>query len=73
MNHFVAIFGYKQKEVLKYIVADPKISKKQLSEKLGINESAVQKHPKSIDKRHSLNKNLQYSRRFSFLKFGSDN
>ena len=34
----------RQKEVFQIIVDNPKISRKQLSEKLGINESAIQKH-----------------------------
>lgn len=37
----------KQAEVLKYIIENPRISRGKLSEKLGINPSAVQKH---IDK-----------------------
>jgi ATP-dependent DNA helicase RecG len=41
----------RQKEVLKLIVADPKISRRQLAEKLGINESAVQKHTNALKKK----------------------
>ena len=41
----------KQKLVFDYIIDNPNISRKQLSEKLGINESAVQKHIESLKKR----------------------
>ena len=41
----------RQKEVLELIKADPGISRKQLSEKLGINQSAVQKHIDALKKK----------------------
>lgn len=41
----------RQKEVLSYIIANPKISRKELAEKLGINESAVQKHTDALKKK----------------------
>jgi len=41
----------KQKEVLELIVANPKISRKELANKLGINESAVQKHTDALKKK----------------------
>ena len=41
----------RQKEVFKIIVANPRISRKQLAEKLGINESAVQKHIDALKKK----------------------
>lgn len=47
----VSALTERKKEVLKLIVADPKISRKQLAEKLGINESAVQKHTDALKKK----------------------
>lgn len=41
----------RQQEVLELIKYDPSISRKQLSEKLGINPSAVQKHIDSLKKK----------------------
>jgi ATP-dependent DNA helicase RecG len=41
----------RQKEVLELIKADPGISRKQLSEKLDINQSAVQKHIDALKKK----------------------
>jgi predicted HTH transcriptional regulator len=41
----------RQKEVLDLIKADPEISRKQLSEKLGINQSAIQKHIDALKKK----------------------
>lgn len=41
----------RQKEVLELIKADPGISRKQLSQKLGINQSAVQKHIDALKKK----------------------
>lgn len=40
----------RQKEVFELIVANPKISRKELAEKLRINESAVQKHTDALKK-----------------------
>jgi len=39
---------------LKLIIGDPKISRKQLSDKLGINESAVQKHINVLKKKNMI-------------------
>ena len=41
----------RQKEILKLIKADPGISRKQLSDKLGINQSAIQKHIEALKKK----------------------
>ena len=41
----------RQKEILKLIKADPGISRKQLSDKLGINRSAIQKHIEALKKK----------------------
>ena len=41
----------RQKAVLESIVENPKISRSQLSGKLGINESAVQKHIEALKKK----------------------
>ncbi len=41
----------RQKEVLDLIINDPEISRRILSNKLGINESAVQKHINSLKKK----------------------
>ena len=41
----------RQNEVFKIIVDNPKISRKQLSEKLGINESAIQEHINALKKK----------------------
>ncbi len=45
------ILTKRQKEVLALIVENPLISRKQLAEKLGINESAVQKHTEALKKK----------------------
>ena len=44
----------RQKEVLNIIVTNPRISRKQLAEKLGINESAVQKHTDALKKKGAI-------------------
>jgi len=49
----------RQKEVLLLIIDDPKISRKQLSGKLGINESAVQKHTNALKKKGVIERESQ--------------
>jgi ATP-dependent DNA helicase RecG len=44
----------KQKIVFTYIIDNPKISRKELSKKLGINESAVQKHIESLKRKGAI-------------------
>jgi len=44
----------RQKDVFELINADPKITRKELSKKLGINESAVQKHLKVLTEQNIL-------------------
>jgi ATP-dependent DNA helicase RecG len=44
----------RQKEVLGYIIENPTISRKQLSLKMGINESAVQKHIEALKKKNII-------------------
>jgi ATP-dependent DNA helicase RecG len=44
----------RKKEVLGYIIENPTISRKQLSLKMGINESAVQKHIEALKKKHII-------------------
>ena len=44
----------RQKAVLECIIADPKISRSQLSEKLGVNESAIQKHLEVLKKKRVI-------------------
>lgn len=44
-------FTERQIEILELIKADPGISRKQLSEKLGINQSAIQKHIDALKKK----------------------
>lgn len=44
----------RQKQVLEYISENPRISRKQLSDKLGINESAVQKHIEALKKKGAI-------------------
>jgi len=41
----------RQREVFGYIVDNPRISRSQLAEKLGVNESAVQKHTDALKKK----------------------
>jgi len=41
----------KQMSVYQNIIIDPKISRSQLAEKLGINESAIQKHIETLKKK----------------------
>lgn len=45
------ILTNRQQEVLAIIVENPLISRKQLAEKLGINESAVPKHTEKLKKK----------------------
>lgn len=49
----------RQQEVLKLIAANPKISRKQLAEKLGINESAVQKHTNALKKKSIIERDSE--------------
>ena len=44
----------RQKEVFNIILSNQKISRKQLSEKLGINESAIQKHIDALKKKNII-------------------
>ncbi|MCB0734261.1 MAG: winged helix-turn-helix transcriptional regulator [Flavobacteriales bacterium] len=44
----IDILTERQKDVYNLIVANPKVSRKELAEQLGINESAVQKHLKAL-------------------------
>ena len=44
----------RQKEVFNIILSNQKISRKQISEKLGINESAVQKHIDALKKKNII-------------------
>ena len=44
----MSILTDRQKEIFDLISANPKITRKQLSEELEINESAVQKHLKAL-------------------------
>ncbi len=48
------ILKNRQKEVLALIVENPLISRKQLAEKLGINESAVQKHTDALKQKNII-------------------
>ncbi len=48
------ILKNRQKEVLALIVENPLISRKQLAEKLGINESAVQKHTNALKQKNII-------------------
>jgi ATP-dependent DNA helicase RecG len=41
----------RQKEVLTLIIANPRVSRRQLAENFGINESAVQKHIDALKKK----------------------
>ncbi len=50
----VGLLTNRQKEVLDLIIEDPGISRKGLSEKLGINESAVQKHISALKKKQVI-------------------
>ena len=58
----------KQKDVLAYIIDDPKISRKQLSEKLGINESAVQKHIEALKKKGVIEREGETTGLWKILK-----
>ncbi|GAB2485495.1 hypothetical protein GCM10027164_13690 [Algoriphagus taiwanensis] len=44
----------RQKAVFELIVANPRISRKELAKKLGINESAVQKHTDALKKKKMI-------------------
>jgi len=44
----------RQDEVFKLILANPKISRRELAEKMGINESAIQKHLKALNEQEML-------------------
>ena len=52
----VGLLTSRQKEVLELIIEDPGISRKGLSEKLGINESAVQKHIMALKRRQVISR-----------------
>ena len=58
----------KQKLVFDYIIDNPKISRKQLSEKLGINESAVQKHIESLKKKGVIKREGKTSGLWKIIK-----
>ncbi len=49
----------RQQEVLELIKSDPAISRKQLSEKLGINPSAIQKHIDSLKKKGIISRDSE--------------
>jgi len=49
----------RQQEVLDLIKSDPAISRKQLSEKLGINPSAIQKHIDSLKKKDIISRDSE--------------
>jgi ATP-dependent DNA helicase RecG len=44
----------RQQDILKLIIENPKISRKELSVQLGINESAVQKHTDALKKKNII-------------------
>lgn len=44
----------RQRDILEIIIANPKISRKQLAEELKINESAVQKHIDALKKKNII-------------------
>lgn len=44
----------RQKEILQLIIDNPRVSRKELSEKLGINESAIQKHTDALKKKKTI-------------------
>ena len=46
----------RQKDVLDFIIKDHSISRRILSEKMGINESAVQKHIEALKKKQVLDR-----------------
>ena len=49
----------RQQEVLELIKSDPAISRKQLSKKLGINPSAIQKHIDSLTKKGIISRDSE--------------
>lgn len=50
----VADLTARQKEVFEYIVDNPKISRSELASKIGINESAIQKHIKALKEKQVI-------------------
>jgi ATP-dependent DNA helicase RecG len=58
----------KQKIVFTYIIDNPKISRKELSKKLGINESAVQKHIESLKKKGVIKREGKTSGLWKIIK-----
>ena len=44
----------RQKEILKLIINNPKISRKELSEHIGINQSAIQKHLDTLKRKNII-------------------
>lgn len=50
----VADLTARQKEVFEYIVDNPKVSRSELASKIGINESAIQKHIKALKEKQVI-------------------
>ena len=57
----------RQKEVLKIIIANPKISRKQLAEELRINESAIQKHINALKKKNFIKRESETTGHWTIL------
>jgi ATP-dependent DNA helicase RecG len=63
----VSILTKRQKEVFALIVANPKISRKQLAEKLSINESAVQKHTDALKKKEVIKRESETTGQWTIM------
>jgi ATP-dependent DNA helicase RecG len=57
----------RQKEVLTLIKLNPRISRKEIAEKLNINESAVQKHTDTLKKKKIIEREGETSGRWIIL------
>jgi len=57
----------RQKEVFRIIVSNPRISRKQLAEILGINESAVQKHIDALKKKGIIERESETTGKWSII------
>jgi len=55
----VSNLSARQKEVFELIVANPNISRKEPAERLGINESAIQKHTDALKKKEVIEREGQ--------------
>jgi ATP-dependent DNA helicase RecG len=57
----------RQKEILQLIIVNPRVSRKELSEKSGINESAIQKHTDALKKKKTIERDSKTTGQWTIL------